>query len=114
MRIFRLLSCIFLATAIGCTTTTSGEIPSFVNGLIEQMKSEPKSNPPSAIWRYNYKGGVVFYVPPKCCDIPSVLYAADGSVICSPDGGMTGRGDGKCPDFFETRSNEKRMWLDSR
>jgi len=42
-----------------------------------------------------------------CCDIPSVLYDTAGTVVCAPDGGFIGRGDGRCPDFISQRSNEK-------
>ena len=45
-----------------------------------------------------------------CCDIPSVLYDTAGTVVCAPDGGFTGRGDGRCPAFISQRSNEKVLW----
>ena len=61
---------------------------------------------------FNIENG--YYVPPQCCDQFSTLYDADGAVICAPDGGITGRGDGKCPDFFQSRTNEKLFWEDSR
>ncbi len=62
------------------------------------------------IWRYRFYGETVYYVPPKCCDIPSVLFDEKGEVLCSPDGGLTGSGDGKCPDFFDKRRNGKLVW----
>ena len=69
-------------------------------------------NPPIAkhIYRYTYKDKKVYYVPSRCCDIQSSLYDSTGKQLCSPDGGKSGRGDGKCADFFEQRSNEEVIW----
>jgi hypothetical protein len=86
----------------------------FVDHLIGQLAASPKKDPPGSIWKYTYKGLVVFYVPPSCCDVPSELYDSDGNLICSSDGGITGDGDGKCPDFFNVRTDEQRVWTDSR
>jgi Domain of unknown function (DUF6970) len=57
---------------------------------------------------------VVLHVPPQCCDVVSDLYNAAGQVICHPDGGLTGTGDGRCPDFFTQRNNEVILWRDMR
>jgi hypothetical protein len=34
--------------------------------------------------------------------------------MCAPDGGFTGKGDGKCTYFFDARTNEKLIWEDER
>ena len=104
----------FLAVAVGCSPTGDENRPEFVDKLISQFESGPKKNPPGSIWRYNYKGLVVYYVSPSCCDIPSELYDSDGILICAPDGGIAGDGDGKCPDFFHARTEESRVWIDKR
>ena len=103
-----------LLTLVGCTSASSRDLPPFVLQLIEKYESAPKANPPASIWRYKYKERIVFYVPPSCCDLPSELYDFDGNFICGPDGGLTGRGDGKCPDFFGQRAEELRVWSDPR
>jgi hypothetical protein len=71
-------------------------------------------NPPLSIWRYEYNRQSVYFVPAHCCDIASVVYDSTGTVFCSPDGGITGKGDGKCPDFFEQRTGEQLIWQDAR
>jgi hypothetical protein len=86
----------------------------WINKLIATFTSEPVGNPPQSIWQYEYKGQTVYYVPPQCCDQFSTLYDAAGNVICAPDGGYTGHGDGQCTDFFTERKNEKLIWQDSR
>jgi hypothetical protein len=88
--------------------------PDWVAELVETMQREKVANPPASLWRYSYRGNAVYFVPPRCCDIPSILYDAGGTVICSPDGGIGGGGDGRCPDFFEARSDEALVWQDLR
>jgi hypothetical protein len=110
---------IFLLAAlslIGCAgiMAPGDDVPSWVASLIRQMEAEPVSDPPAFIARYEYRGAEVYYVPPSCCDVPSTLYDASGTVICHPDGGFSGDGDGRCPDFLAERRNEKIVWRDRR
>ncbi|MGA1869918.1 MAG: DUF333 domain-containing protein [bacterium] len=90
------------------------ELPPWLIQLIETLKKEPVANPPAKIIQYTYNDETVYFVPQKCCDIPSILYDSQGTVICSPDGGFTGRGDGRCPDFFSKRKNQLIIWEDER
>jgi hypothetical protein len=100
--------------SFGCSPATEEERPSFVDQRIREFEAEAKKNPPGSIWRYSYNGRIVFYVPPHCCDVPGELYDSNGTFICSPDGGITGDGDGRCTDFFDVRADEHRVWADSR
>ena len=86
----------------------------WVSSLIAKFKIEPVANPPHRIMSFRYRDQAVYYVPPSCCDQPSVLYDAKGEVLCAPDGGMTGRGDGRCADFYQQRSEESLVWSDPR
>jgi hypothetical protein len=88
--------------------------PDFVDKLIADFQAGPVANPPASVWEYRYGGGVVYYVPARCCDIPSQVYTAAGTPLCQPDGGLTGRGDGRCPDFATARSEERLIWRDAR
>jgi hypothetical protein len=98
----------------GCTQTAQMGNPTWVNRLIKQFENEPVGNPPLSIWRYEYNGQVVYFVPAHCCDISSILYDLDGNVLCAPDGGIKGYGDGRCTDFFSQRTNEQLIWKDPR
>ena len=65
--------------------------------LVDLITSD---EPPACIQRYTYHDEVVFYTPiPGCCDRMSTLYDRCGTILCAPDGGYTGKGDGRCPDF---------------
>ncbi len=98
----------------GCNITDTVDGKSWLDKLIDQIKNEEVTNPPSSIWRYEYKGRTVYFRPQICCDMFSYLYDENGNIICAPDGGFTGRGDGRCPDFFSERTNEKLIWMDKR
>lgn len=86
-----------------------GWLLEFIAARQRQRLSEP-----ALITRYEYRGQQVYFYPSRCCDVPSRLYAADGKMICAPDGGFTGRGDGQCPDFFTERKKPVVVWHDPR
>ena len=106
-----------LVLAAGCgpeNPVAPGQHPAWLASVIRQLETEPGANPPAFVARYDYKGQVVYYVPPRCCDIRSTLYRTDGTVLCEPTGGFTGTGDGRCADFAAERKNEQIIWRDSR
>ncbi len=89
-------------------------VPSCIRSLIAQFEKEEVQNPPRKIYSYLYKGRKVYYVPPICCDFFSDLYDSDCKIIAHPDGGITGKGDGRIKDFATESSNEKLVWADKR
>lgn len=106
-----------LAASLGAaqdTASSAGSNPRWLTALIKGLQREPVANPPASIARYDYRGEVVYYLPPRCCDIPSNVYSAAGAIICHADGGIAGDGDGRCPDFYAARKNEKIIWRDRR
>jgi|GEM_PF-3431227 len=53
-------------------------------------------------YRDLYQGDFVFFVPsPGYPDSLSTLYDRCSQLLCHPDGGISGRGDGRCRDFVE-------------
>ena len=88
--------------------------PNCVTAEINRIKSNPKWNPAARVFSYQYKGQTVYYIPPRCCDVASTLLDANCTILCAPDGGISGGGDGKCADFFKVRSAEKLIWQDPR
>lgn len=94
--------------------TTQKEIPAWLKEKISGFEMEKPANPPIKIFSYLYQGQEVYHITSHCCDIPSEVYTLQGQQLCQPDGGITGRGDGKCADFFQTRTNEKLIWEDLR
>jgi hypothetical protein len=104
------------ALCFSCTDPASPQKnePAWVKQLISYFEAAPVGNPPQSIWKYEYKGNIVYYVPPQCCDMYSDLYDIEGKIICHPDGGITGSGDGRCTDFFSARQKEVLVWQDPR
>ncbi len=90
------------------------DIPQWLNIKINDFLNQPPKNPPIKITMWDYNAKIVYYIPPYCCDIMSELYDQYGNLICSPDGGFAGQGDGKCSDFFSNRKNGKTVWQDTR
>jgi hypothetical protein len=115
MRIKLLAAGLFLLLqAQTCKKDELNNIPACIQERIKLLKQEKVADPPASVWQYEYNRQTVYYIPAQCCDIPSQLLDANCNVICSPDGGFTGNGDGKCPDFFQKRTKEKLVWKDTR
>ena len=88
--------------------------PAWLKARIAAVLAERKRNPLTRILRYRYGGQTVYYISAPCCDQYSNVFDTRGKLICQPDGGLTGKGDGKCPDFDKTKANEKLVWQDPR
>ena len=113
-RQFFIIALFVVSCALASAASTQSENPAWVDELIERFAAEPVGNPPQSIYRYEYKGRTVYYVPAQCCDQFSTLYDAAGKVVCAPDGGFTGSGDGRCMDFSKERTEEHLIWKDKR
>lgn len=102
----------------GAATTETTQEPTAPTGwlseMIRELEQQDVANPPAQVYRYTYGGQEVYYLTSRCCDIPSQVYDLDGNLLCEPEGGITGNGDGRCPDFLETRTNETLIWEDKR
>ncbi len=115
MLLVSVLLMFFLLTVGG--TTNGADIlrePKWVQDLAARLQSEPVANPPAFLIRFDYQGTFYYYLPPRCCDIPGALFDSEGKVMCAPDGGFTGRGDGRCPDFVRELKNGVKIWEDRR
>ena len=65
-----------------------------------------------AVFQGLYLGKTAYYVRSRCCDNYNDLYNQSGDIICSPDGGITGNGDGKCSSAGKefSRKGFKQIW----
>ena len=96
------------------TVMNQDKNPEWLQRKITAFEQDKPANPPVKIYRYLYHFQEVYYITGRSGDIPSEVYTLQGQQLCQPDGGITGRGDGKCPDFFESRTDEKLVWEDNR
>lgn len=114
MKKFAFLSILLSLILFGCTTknisSNTQQDPKWVRSLIDDIESKPSGNSPSAIKRCDYQNKLVYYITSPCCDNYNYLYNENNQAICAPDGGITGRGDGKCPDFSLDKNSCELIW----
>lgn len=85
-------------------------IPVCLQDKIRIMADEPGEGSPLYVAQYQYKKQTVYYLASPCCDKYNVVYDSSCHVLGYPDGGFTGRGDGKMSDFSAEATNKKIIW----
>jgi len=85
-------------------------VPTCIKNKIDSFKLKEVHERPQRVLEYVYKGKKVYYVVLPCCDFFNEVYDDKCNYLGAPDGGFTGRGDGKIPDFFEEAKSEKLVW----
>lgn len=106
-----LLCCAF--QSVGCAAkapVSEAAHPRWLQVKIAELKSAPPSNVPVSVARAQYQGETVYYISPTVPDGYGSLFDAQGKLLGHPDGGMSGGGDGKCADYFETRTQVVVVW----
>jgi hypothetical protein len=88
----------------------STTLPVCLQQLIDNAKKEDPPNLPEQVDVYLYKGNKVYLVTAPCCDFFNLVYDDSCKTICAPSGGITGRGDGRCPDFDSVAKLVKQIW----
>ena len=92
---------------------TLDSIPFCVRKIIDIQSKETPPNAPVQIEEYVFNGKTVYLFTAQCCDQFNTLYDDNCKVICSPSGGITGRGDRKCDDFSKTAKLVKLIWREA-
>ena len=94
--------------------TADSSIPECVLHRIDEIKKLPKWSPPAEVSEYMYNGKKVYLFTADCCDQFIILADDACNPVCAPSGGITGKGDGKCPDFDEKAQLLRVLWKDDR
>lgn len=89
-------------------------LPTCIKNKIDSFKLKEAHEQPQKVVEYTYKGKKIYYVVMPCCDFFNEVYDANCKFLGAPDGGFTGKGDGKIPDFFEEAKSEKVIWTKSK
>lgn len=105
---------VMLLQSQNCNKNSAAHIPSCIQGKIDAIQHLPKFNPPATVYRYVYGDKYVYLFSSDCCDQYNYLYDKDCNVICAPMGGITGKGDGRCPNFKDMATDETLIWKDPR
>jgi hypothetical protein len=96
------------------TTPTESLLPTCIKNKIDSFKLKEAHERPQRVVEYMYKGKKVYYVVMPCCDFFNEVYDENCKYLGAPDGGFTGRGDGKLPDFTETAKPGKEVWKSAK
>ena len=84
------------ATALAACAAPREQPAGNESGLAEMLERSLAAREDPVI-RHLIAGRVYYYAGSECCDQLNALYDAEGEYVCAPDGGFTGRGDGRCP-----------------
>lgn len=88
--------------------------PACILQKIDSIKRDHVWNPPAEIHEYENEGKKVYVISADCCDRFTTVVDSNCNYICAPSGGFTGRGDGKCRDFFTKAKHIRLVWKDER
>lgn len=99
-----------LYSACGGSKAASKEPPKWVTEMIDSFENKVKHSVGASISKYAFDGDIVYYVLMPCCDQFNELYSESGDLLCYPDGGITGKGDGKCPEFDSGAELLETIW----
>lgn len=109
--IFPLAWCAHPRAAKGSAQTElKDSVPACLRKMITERNKEIPPAPPQSITAYSYEGKTVYYLKEGCCDKFNLVYDDSCHLLGAPDGGFTGRGDGKLPGFFSKAKMIKVLW----
>ncbi len=85
-------------------------LPTCVAQIIEKAQKEQPPITVEKVEQYDWDGKKVYLVVWQCCDFFNEVYDKDCKRICAPSGGITGKGDGNCPEFTKTAKLVKQLY----
>ena len=104
---------LFISLLVSCAANKKvkavNEMPVCLETIINTMATEPNGSPQS-VTRYTYNKQTVYYMVSPCCDKYNVVYDSACNILGYPDGGLTGRGDGRMVDFKDEAGDGKVIW----
>ena len=89
------------------------KVPNCVETKIKKIKKEKVYNPPAQVWKWEVDGNEYYMFTSDCCDQFDYLYDDNCDKVCAPSGGITGAGDGNCPEWTGAIT-KTLVWEDER
>ena len=89
------------------------DAPKCIESKIEEIMNHETTNPPTQVRKWEVDGEIYYYITADCCDQYNYLYDNNCELICAPDGGITGNGDGNCLEFT-SEIVKTLIWQDQR
>jgi hypothetical protein len=97
----------------GCNKQNA-KLPPCIQDKIDLVMQKPRYNPPATVYQYYYIDRYVYVFSSDCCDQYNYAYDKDCHPVCAPSGGITGKGDGRCPNFETQATGKTLVWKDGR
>ncbi|MEO6683996.1 MAG: hypothetical protein ABIN48_14325 [Ginsengibacter sp.] len=105
---------LLIAVILSCNSTNkfavSTEVPICLQEKIKLMSEDISEGMPVSLTEFTYHGKKVYYLVAPCCDKYNIVFDSTCTILGYPDGGFTGRGDGKMTDFEKAAINPKVIW----
>lgn len=111
--LFFMLCFIFSCHSSKSLVSTSEDVarmPGCLQEIIKTMSEDQYEGMPLSITQFNYQGQKVYYMVAPCCDKFNIVYDSACTILGYPDGGLTGRGDGKMLNFEKEATGAKVIW----
>jgi hypothetical protein len=105
-----LLLAFFAMPILAASDCNTNNVPACVKRIIADAKKNSPADAPLQIDEYLYRNERVFLFTAPCCDQYNTLYDMKCNPVCAPTGGITGKGDGKCPDFIAEAKLVRTLW----
>ena len=112
-KILMIFAIVIIAANCKSSDTEDDALPACIENKIAELLSNEVANPPTQVWKWEVDGKIYFYITADCCDQYNMLYSENCEIVCAPDGGLTGEGDGNCPDF-KGEIVKTLVWQDNR
>ena len=87
-------------------------VPDCVQSKIDAIANQANYSPLAEVWKWVADDKTYYYFTSDCCDQFNLLYDEECKLVCAPDGGFTGQGDGACP-HWATTPIKTLVWRDA-
>jgi hypothetical protein len=77
----------------------------------KELTKKDSIRKPAEVWRWDVDDKTYYYFRSECCDQYNYLFNDNCEMVCAPDGGFSGKGDGTCPQF-EGQIEKTLIWKD--
>ncbi len=97
----------------GASPTQRAEVaglPDWLRIRLADYDAQTGAAAPRVVYEVRYGDGVAYFTKAGCCDQLDPLVDARGVLVCYPSGGITGRGDGKCPGALPPVAGWREVW----
>lgn len=111
--LFFILSFFFSCNSSKSLVSTSEDatkMPGCLREIIKTLSEDLSEGVPLSVTQFNYQHKNVYYMVAPCCDKYNIVYDSGCNILGYPDGGFTGKGDGKMLNFEKEATDPKVIW----